>query len=182
VTTDLVLFYLLAAGLVASALWMVASRNVIHAVIAMVGNFALTGVLYLLLHAPFLFVVQITIYAGAIMVLFLFVVMILGGREASLAEPLVGQRVLGVAAVCILGGLLMWAVGSPTALPRSPAETVPEAFGSPADLGQALFTRGLLPFELVSLLLLAAVLGAVLIGHFRREERGVGHRPPVEEG
>jgi uncharacterized MnhB-related membrane protein len=81
-TADLLLFYLLAAGMVLSAALMVASRNVIHAVIAMVANFALTGVLYLLLHAPFLFVVQIT-YAGAIMVLFLFVVMIPAARRVD---------------------------------------------------------------------------------------------------
>jgi NADH-quinone oxidoreductase subunit J len=180
-TTDLLLFYLLAAGLILSAVLMVASRNVIHAVIAMVANFALTGILYLLLHAPFLFVVQITVYAGAIMVLFLFVVMILGRRDVTLEEPLSGQRVWGVGAVTLLGGLLVWAVGTTSALPQAPVREVSPEFGSPAQIGTALFRDNVLPFEVVSLLLLAAVLGAVIIGQFRGEERGVGSPEPGED-
>ncbi len=171
---DLILFALLALGLLGSGLVMVTARNVIHGVIAMVANFVLTAALYLVLHAPFLFVVQITVYAGAIMVLFLFVVMILGTRDVSLAEPLVGQRVLGAGAVAILGGLLVWASSSSDALPAPPAEAVPPEFGSPAAMGQALFGQWVLPFEVVSVLLLVAVIGAVVIGQHHRELRGVG--------
>jgi NADH-quinone oxidoreductase subunit J len=171
---ETLLFYGLALGLVISALWMVMAKNVVRAVLAMVVNFALTGVLYLLLHAPFLFVVQITVYAGAIMVLFLFVVMIIGGREVSLEEPLVGQRVLGVGAVAILGGLLVWATSSANMLPMRPVARVPEDFGSPAVLGEALFRDFVLPFEVVGVLLLAAVIGAVVIGQYRGEVRGIG--------
>jgi NADH-quinone oxidoreductase subunit K len=114
-----------------------------------------------------LFVVQITIYAGAVMVLFLFVVMILGRRDVTLAEPLAAQRFLGVTAAATLGGLLVWATSSPNAFPAAPAASVPPDFGSPAELGRLLFSAYVLPFELVSLLLLAAVLGAVLLGQFR---------------
>jgi NADH-quinone oxidoreductase subunit J len=181
VTGDLILFLLLALGLVGSALVMVTARNVVHGVIAMVANFALTGALYLVLHAPFLFVVQITVYAGAIMVLFLFVVMILGTRDVSLDEPLVGQRFLGVGAVAVLGGLLVWVTSSRNALPAPPAAAVPADFGSPAAMGQALFSQWVLPFEVVSVLLLVAVIGAVVIGQYHRELRGVGTGTPESE-
>lgn len=179
---DLALFYLLAIGLLASALLMVAARSVVHAVIAMVANFALTGVLYLILHAPFLFVVQITVYAGAIMVLFLFVVMILGRRDAGLEEPLVGQRLWGIGALAVLGGLLVWAVSSTNGLAMPPIAAVPPDFGSPTQVGEALFRRFALPFELMGLLLLIGVLGAVVLGQFRRGEQAGDDQTEGEGG
>jgi NADH-quinone oxidoreductase subunit J len=176
------LFYVLAAGLLASGLFMILARNVVHAVLAMVVNFAVTGALYLLLHAPFLAIIQITIYAGAIMVLFLFVVMILGKRDVALDEPLAGQRLLGVAGVLLLGFVLVWATATGNALPKPPAATVPDAFGSAQAMGAVLFTQFVLPFEVVSVLLLVAVIGAVVIGRFRGEVRGIGSTEPDTEG
>ncbi len=126
------------------------------------------AVLYLVLHAGFLFVVQIMVYAGAIMVLFLFVVMILGRRDTSVAEPLVGQRVLGVGALAILGGLLVWSVSSVNGLAGPPVAAVPAEFGSPVQMGEALFRHFTLPFELVGVLILVGVLGAVVLGQFGR--------------
>ncbi|MCE7939928.1 MAG: NADH-quinone oxidoreductase subunit J, partial [Chloroflexi bacterium CFX6] len=99
-------FYAVAAVMVVAAVGMVAARNVVHGVLLMIVNFVGTTVLYLWLQAPFIAAVQLIVYAGAIMVLFLFVVMLLGARGRSLSEPLAGQRLWGVALAAVLGGLL----------------------------------------------------------------------------
>ncbi|RIL06260.1 NADH-quinone oxidoreductase subunit J, partial [bacterium] len=103
-------FYAVAAVMVVAAVGMVAARNVVHGVLLMIVNFVGTTVLYLWLQAPFIAAVQLIVYAGAIMVLFLFVVMLLGARDLSLSEPLAGQRLWGVALAAVLGGLLVFVV------------------------------------------------------------------------
>ncbi|MCB0217006.1 MAG: NADH-quinone oxidoreductase subunit J [Caldilineae bacterium] len=197
---ELLLFYVVAALMVATALSMVMARDLVHGVLFMVGNFVLTAIVYLLLQAPFIAAVQLAVYAGAIMVLFLFVVMLLGARELDMREPLAGQRFWGLALVGLLGALLVFVTGEgvPAAPPAGLAEgalaqaqtadgawlgadalaALPAAeraalddlggFGSPQMVGEALYTDAyhLLPFELVSLLLLVAMLGAVVIAHY----------------
>jgi len=186
VSAELVLFGVLAVGTVGTALAMILARNVVHAVLFMVVNFGLTAVLYLMLQAPFLAAVQVIVYAGAIMVLFLFVVMLLGKHEAALDEPLAGQRLWGVAFAGILGALLVFVVGEgvPAAPPRGVAAdalpALPGGFGSPAAVGDALFGRFVLPFEAVGILLLVAVVGAVVIARFHRSTRGIGPSSPPE--
>ncbi len=195
-------FYAVAAVMVVAAVGMVAARNVVHGVLLMIVNFVGTTVLYLWLQAPFIAAVQLIVYAGAIMVLFLFVVMLLGARDLSLSEPLAGQRLWGVALAAVLGGLLVFVVveGAPAAPPGGPppAAALPRvaplavgggvdgpaaaaaggadagAFGSPQMIGAALFTDHVLPFEVVSVLLLAAMLGAIVIARFRTPARGIG--------
>ncbi len=195
-------FYAVAAVMVVAAVGMVAARNVVHGVLLMIVNFVGTTVLYLWLQAPFIAAVQLIVYAGAIMVLFLFVVMLLGARDLSLSEPLAGQRLWGVALAAVLGGLLVFVVveGAPAAPPGGPppATALPRvapvavgggvdgaaaaaaggadagAFGSPQMIGAALFTDHVLPFEVVSVLLLAAMLGAIVIARFRTPVRGIG--------
>jgi NADH-quinone oxidoreductase subunit J len=176
-TAAAALFYALAAGAILTALAVITARNVVWAVLAMIGNFLLTAVIYLLLQAPFIAVVQVVVYAGAIMVLFLFVVMILGGGRAGLDEPLVAQRPLGVVLLALLGALLVrvTAGGAPAAPAGgvAPGElpALPGGFGSPQALGAALFRDHVLGLETVSVLLLAAMLGAVVIAHFPRRDR-----------
>jgi NADH-quinone oxidoreductase subunit J len=166
-------FYLVAGGAVLTALGVVLARNVVHAVLYMVANFALTAVLYLMLHAPFVAVAQVAVYAGAIMVLFLFVVMLLGRHEADLGEPLRGQRPLGLVLVALLAALLVSVVinGMPAAPPAAGGVavpvTLPDEFGSPAAIGDALFRYHVLSFEIISVLLLVAILGAVVLAHSR---------------
>lgn len=206
-------FYLLAAMLIASAAAMVVARNMVHAVLFMIANFIGTTVLYLMLQAPFIAAVQLIVYAGAIMVLFLFVVMLLGARDLSLREPLGGQRLAGITLAALLGGLLVFVVweGVPAAPPSgTPAiEALPGlpsaagaavgagaagavvgtggsaaagSFGSPQMIGALLFDDFVLPFELVSVLLLVAMLGAVVIARFRRDEDEVVPVAPQEGG
>jgi NADH-quinone oxidoreductase subunit J len=187
VTAELLLFYLLALAMVGTAVAMVLARQVIHAVLLMVANFGLTAVLYLMLQAPFLAMVQLIVYAGAIMVLFLFVVMLLGRAEASRREPLGGQRLLGVSLLALLGALLVFVVaggvpaGPPGGLPAAELPPVPGGFGSPAAIGQLLYTDYVLLVEIVSVLLLVAMIGAVVIARFRHEVRGIGPATGVEE-
>ncbi len=197
-------FYLLAAVLIATAAAMVLARNVVHAVLFMVANFVGTTLLYLMLQAPFIAAVQLIVYAGAIMVLFLFVVMLLGSRDLSLREPLGGQRLFGVTLAALLGGLLVFVVWE--GVPAAPAGGMPAvealpsiaaggaatggpvagvaagAFGSPQMIGAVLFSDYVLPFELVSVLLLVAMLGAVIIAQFRGRQDGARPATPPEGG
>ncbi|MBK7782259.1 MAG: NADH-quinone oxidoreductase subunit J [Ardenticatenia bacterium] len=184
---EMAFFYAVALLMIATAFGMVLARDMVHGVLFMVGNFVLTAVLYLLLNAPFIAAVQLIVYAGAIMVLFLFVVMLLGAQDLSLSEPAGGRRIIGVAAVLILGSLLTFVVkeglpaGTTAGLAEERLPTLaafgrdgvedPQsgaAFGSPQMVGEALYREPyhIVPFELVSLLLLVAMMGAVVIASF----------------
>jgi NADH-quinone oxidoreductase subunit J len=126
-----------------------------------------------MLHAPFVAVVQVIVYAGAIMVLFLFVVMLMGGGSAGLDEPLTWQRPVGALLVVVLGSVLVAvaANGVPAAPPEGTANrALPPGFGSPESVGKVLYTDYVLGLEVVSLLLLVAIVGAVVIAHYSRDE------------
>jgi NADH-quinone oxidoreductase subunit J len=188
VTPHLIAFYLLAALLVATAVAMVAARNTVHAVLFMAGNFLLTAVVYLLLHAPFLALIQVIVYAGAIMVLFLFVVMIMGPRSLPAGGSGARGRALALLAVGLLGTALIFAVArgaaanpatpllvdlAPGASGPSgavgeaayPAPAAPDAeFGGPHAIGVRMVRDHTLTIEVVSVLLLVAMLGVVVLG------------------
>lgn len=165
-------FLIVGALAIVTAVGMILAKNVVHSALFMVAHFGLTAVLYLLLSAPFLAAAQLIVYAGAIMVLVLFVVMLLGRQEALLDEPITGQRWLAFAALAVLGVALVRvaALGVPAA-PDGGTAVVPPGFGSPAAMGDALYTQWVLPFEVVSLVLLVAMIGAVVIAHFQRRPR-----------
>lgn len=162
------------AGIVAvlGAFGVIISKTPVHSVIALIINFIGLAMLYLSLHAEFIAIVQIIIYAGAIMVLFLFVVALLTVRKSPVERPidrLEGQRELGIVTI-VVGAVLLGAViitGSRKSFP--PAEAVAENFGSASLFGEVLLKSHLLPFELTAFVLLAAVIGVVvLVG--RREQ------------
>ena len=172
---ELLLFYVVAALMVATALSMVMARDLVHGVLFMVGNFVLTAIVYLLLQAPFIAAVQLAVYAGAIMVLFLFVVMLLGALlvfvtgEGVPAAPPAGLAEGALAQAQTADGAWLGA-DALAALPAAERAALDDlgGFGSPQMVGEALYTDAyhLLPFELVSLLLLVAMLGAVVIAHY----------------
>lgn len=166
-TGGMVVVYAVAALAVVTALGVVTARQPIHAALWMVANFGLTAVLYLALHAPFIAAAQLIVYAGAIMVLFVFVVMLFGRQEADLSEPLGGQRTLTLGGLAVLGALLVRAVWR---TPPGPAEAPDPAFGSAQSIGAVLFRDWVLPFELMGLLLFAAVIGVVVIAHYRHDD------------
>ncbi len=167
-TPDLLLFFGLAAIAVATAVGMLISRNAVYSVLFLVINFVTVAVIYLLLNAAFIAMVQVSVYAGAIMVLFLFVVMLLGVERLSEKEPLRWQRPMAV----ILGLGLVGEVAYAFLVSRAPAPVAPATreFGSPAAVGALLFREYLLPIEVASLLLLVAMVGAIVLS--RRERKG----------
>jgi NADH-quinone oxidoreductase subunit J len=153
---------ILAVVVVISALGMILSRNAIYAALLLALNFLSVAVIYLVLGAPFIALVQITVYAGSIMVLFMFVVMLLGAEFLTGGEPIRGQRVLAVILGVILAveaGILLVARGSlwDAVSPFNPQT------GNPAAIGMALFTQYPLLLIATSVLLLTATVGAILI-------------------
>ena len=161
-TIQLVLFFILALVAIATAVGMLVSRNAVYAALFLVLNFATVAVFYLLLNAPFISVAQITVYAGAIMVLFLFVIMLLGGEKLNYPSKLSWQRPAALALGVILFIEAVYIVlGQRGLLPMD--MPLPETFGSPVEIGWNLFTQYLLPFEVTSVLLLVAIVGAIVL-------------------
>ena len=159
-------FYLFGALAIAASLMVIAQRNPIYSVLLLIASFGALSGLYVLLDAPFVAVVQIIVYAGAIMVLFLFVIMLLGaertGRTASAwwLQPLA----LGLGLVLLLEALYI-VFSQQGAFPSG--GTPSAAFGSPANIGEVLFSQYLLPFEVTSILLLTAMIGAIVLSRRR---------------
>lgn len=161
-TANLILFLILAVVAVTAAVAMLLSRNPVYASLYLIINFCCIAVFYLLLHAPFLAMAQITVYAGAIMVLFLFVIMLLGGEELPPGTKIRWQRPLAIflGVVLFLETVYIF-ITSPDA--QSVLPEVADAFGSPTEIGLLLFNQYLLPFEVTSILLLAAMVGAIVL-------------------
>jgi len=165
---SLLFFVILAVLALITAFLMVTARNLVHAVLMMVANFGTIAIMYITLNAPFVAVVQVAVYAGAIMVLFLFVVMLLGEQQLKFDEQLGGQRLWAGALGLLLAGLLL--VTLFTATPATPPGALsPERIGAEnAQLvGELLYTQYLLPFEVTSILLLIAMIGAVVLAKRR---------------
>ncbi len=173
-TIDLLLFLTLALVAVATALGMVTSKNTVYSALFLVLNFATVAVFYILLGAPFIAMSQITVYAGAIMVLFLFVIMLLGTERLNSANILPWQRPLAIILAVILtveAGYLLIFKSNPTAMVNAPDASI-NTIGSLQSLGMALFTDYLLPFEATSILLLVAMVGAIILSKQDKNEKG----------
>lgn len=162
---EIIAFWIIASITVVSALLMVASRNLVHSVVYMVISFIAIGALFVQLQAEFVAAVQILVYAGGIVVLFLFVVMLVNLGEVNQIEYLHAQwlpaAVLALAIVAEIG-FLLW--GSAAMLRHAPerAEVVLRGgIGNTETLGMMLYTDYLFPFEVASLLLLVAMIGAI---------------------
>ena len=165
-----ILFILLAAVAVAAALGMLLSRNAVHSALYLVLNFMTVAVLYLVLNAPFIAMVQIIVYAGAIVILFLFVIMLLGAEKLrGAADEVRGSEryhryaavLLAVVLIGVFGYLLFQnSLGS--------AALSPSIDAGPQALGIALFQSYVFPFQVTGVLLLAAVTGVVIFGHTRK--------------
>ena len=158
-TASLILFYVLASLLVIASLMVVFQRNVVHSALALVAALFLIAIFFLMLHAPMVGVLQVLVYAGAIMVLFLFVIMLL--NLTTLEQRRGVWWAFGTAAALLLGGLLV-AVMRDMEPPMDPVAAT-ELFGSPEMLAKSLFTDFVLPFEIASILLLVAMVGAVVL-------------------
>jgi NADH-quinone oxidoreductase subunit J len=185
------LFWAFAAATVGGALFVISRRNLIAAVMGMVGSFLGIAAVYMMLYASFLSVIQLLVYAGAIMVLFVFVIMVLNRPEDEPIAPSgrAGQVIGGLAIVYLIGRLVMLLmhVQAPNgdAALGAPAVTAEgHEWGSVKAVGTDLFNGGLFPFEAISILLLIAVVGAIAIARPLSEDEGgkVQEAPPPREG
>jgi NADH-quinone oxidoreductase subunit J len=171
-TAIFVLFALLA---VVSAVVVVAHRNPIYSTLSLVVTLFSVAVLFLLLGAQFLAALQILIYAGAIVVLFLFVVMLLNlqkeERQTTVASPQIWGALLGAAVFAGMLLMLVW-----RSIPRGSQVPLTAEFVSLQNLATELFQKYLLPFEMIGLLLLVAVIAATVLA--RKPELGESEPPP----
>lgn len=170
-TLDLILFLVLSLIAVASALGMLLSRNAVYAALFLVLNFVTVAVFYLLLGAPFIAMAQITVYAGAIMVLFLFVIMLLGAESLPGISNWRKIWFPGTLAVILLieAVYLLIVKARPAGDVLQPGDAV-NTMDNLRQLGTSLFNDYLLPFEVVSILLLVAMVGAIIL---TKKEKGV---------
>src|SRR5262245_47717415 len=167
---ELIVFAISAVVAIVGAVAMLMSRNAIHSALFLLLNMVAISVLYLLLRAPFLFAVQLIVYAGAIIVLFLFVVMLLGAERAEDERDRIGwQRPLAIVMGLLLLGEAAYVFFANGATPAT-AQTS-EDFATPVKIGEALFTTYLLPFEVTSIILLAAIVGVVVLNKQERRDR-----------
>jgi len=171
VAADWVVFWVFAPISVASAVLMLFQRNAVHAALFLIVNFFTLAVFYLVLGAPFLFAVQIIVYAGAIMVLFLFVIMLLGvDREESLVERLKGQRPLAILLGLGLAAEIFAAVRAGIGFgARGPAnfDAAVNEGGNVQALAGVLFRSYFFPFEVTSVLLIVAAIAAMVLAQKR---------------
>ena len=180
-----VLFVAFAALMVVSSLLVVLHRNPVASALFLVLTFCSLAAIYLLLHAEFIGLVQIVVYAGAIMVLFLFVIMYLNlGHDAESGVTIALRRGLGwlVGAVLLAEGVLL--VGrrlmlGPAAAPVEPLAA--PAAGNAQQIGLLLYSRYLFPFEITSIVLLVAMIGAVVMARGRRAPAADAGAPGTEE-
>jgi len=160
--SEYIQFFILAFVAVASALGMLFSRSAIYSALNLIINFCTVAVFYLLLGAPFIFLVQIAVYAGAIMVLFLFVIMLLGAERLRASNTLPWQQPLAMFLALLLLVEAVYVLVSRWGTIVAVAEVSP-GFGNPAAIGEVLFDSYLLPFEVTSVLLLVAMIGAIVL-------------------
>jgi len=181
VAVDEIVFWVFAPISIGSAIAMLLQRNAVHAALFLVVNFFTIAVFYLVLGASFLFAVQIIVYAGAIMVLFLFVIMLLGvDRKESLIERLPAQRPLTVLFALLVAAEIFFAVRlgvgfSGTGSPSFAAN----GGGSTQALAKVLFKNYFFPFEVTSVLLIIAAIAAIVMAG--RTARGEPSDPISEE-
>ena len=170
-TLQLLLFLILAIVAIASALGMLISRNAIYSALFLVMNFMTIAIFFLLLDAPFIAVAQVSVYTGAIMVLFLFVIMLLGAeRAAGQTQAIQWQRPLAVALAIILLLEAAYILLGQRGITPLVTGQLPQDFGSPSLVGSNLFSNYLLPFEITSVLLLVAMIGAIVLTKIEKKK------------
>ncbi len=162
-TIQLLLFLLLALVAIASAVGMIVSRNAVYSALFLVLNFMTIALFFLLLNAPFIAVAQVSVYTGAIMVLFLFVIMLLGAERAGQLQAIRWQLPLAIVLGVVLVGEAIYIIVFQRGMMPAVTSQMPPDFGSPAQVGTVLFKSYLLPFEITSVLLLVGMVGAIVL-------------------
>ena len=163
--SELIVFLVLSLVAVAAALGMVFSRNAVYSALFLVLNFTTVAVFYLLLGAPFIAMSQITVYAGAIMVLFLFVIMLLGAESLAPDKSLPWQKPMAftLAAILVVESIyLLVSRAQPDMVVTAPDIAV-NSMENLREMAMTMFNQFLLPFEVTSVLLLVAMVGAIVL-------------------
>ena len=165
----MIAFWVLAIVVISSAVWTVAASKPVYSVVALLLNFAALAVLYVTLSAEFLAVIQIIVYSGAILILFVFVIALLSSGVAPFAAgPNRLPKIWLPAGIVVLTALALLVYAVSKAVTVMPHVTGPvgaaNVFGSVGDFGTALFTVQLLPFEVTALVLMVAVIGVITLG------------------
>jgi NADH-quinone oxidoreductase subunit J len=167
---EAVLFFAAALGALGGAIGVVAMRNPLYGVLALVVHLFSLAVLFLLLTSAFVAAAQVVVYAGAVMVLYVFVVAYVGGDTESAWEPIPGQQLLApLLGAALFIELSIAVLGSSLVALGTHGPDVNPGFGDPAGIGKLLLERFLLAFEASSILLLLAAVGAVVLAARRRD-------------
>ena len=161
-------FYFLSIIAVAGAIVTITRRNPVHSALALIFTLLALAGLYLMLYAPFVAAVQIVLYAGGIMVLFLFVIMLVNIEKAELEERFNKQWLVATIAAVALGGLLFYVLrNGHTIFPAATVQNLPVEGENTQLIGIELYRNYMMPFEIASLLLLVAIVGAVVMAKKR---------------
>jgi NADH-quinone oxidoreductase subunit J len=167
-----VAFFAGAIGAVGGAVAVIAMRNPFYSVLALVLHLVSLAGLFLLLYAQFIAAAQVVVYAGAVMVLYVFVAAYVGSVEEPLWDPIPGQRFLApLLGAALLVELAVAILGTGLEALDSEGPTLPLGFGTPEQIGNLLLERFLIVFEAASMLLLVAAVGAVILAARARERR-----------
>jgi NADH-quinone oxidoreductase subunit J len=179
-TGEAVLFWVLAPLMVAGALSLLFAKRPVHIAVSMAGVMIGLAIMYIMLEAPFLGVAQIVVYTGAVMMLFLFVIMLAGvDTSESLVETIKGQR--GIAVVGLLGLLiLVTAVVTRATLPPAVGLAEANADTNPVGVARLIFGDYIFAFELTAALLITAAVGALVLSHRRRLTPKIGQKELAE--
>jgi NADH-quinone oxidoreductase subunit J len=168
-TGEAVTFWILGPIAVLAAFGVVFSKKAVHSALMLAGVMLSLAILYLAQDAPFLGVVQVVVYTGAVMMLFLFVLMLVGVDSGdSLVETLRGQRVAGLIAAIGFGALLIFSLGDVVVTNNGLDD--PNGIGNVQALANLIFSRYVFAFEVVSALLIIAAMGAMVLAHRERHE------------
>ncbi|HEX8856510.1 MAG TPA: NADH-quinone oxidoreductase subunit J [Thermoleophilaceae bacterium] len=164
-----IVFFIAAIGALTGAIGVVMLRNPFFSVLALVGHLFSLAVLFLLLSSQFLAAAQLVVYAGAVMVLYVFVVAYIGGADEPLGPQIPGVGTLGPLVAAALCGELFFAfIGTGLEAVDSRGAKIGSGFGSPGQIGSLLLNNFLIPFEAASFILLVAAVGAVVLARRRR--------------
>jgi len=165
-----VAFFAGAIGALGGAIAVIALRNPFYSVLALVVHLVSLAGLFLILHAEFIAAAQVVVYAGAVMVLYVFVAAYVGQVEEPIWEPIPGQRWLApVLAAALFVELSIAVLGTALSSLESEGPTVELGFGEPSAIGTLLLEKFLIVFEAASMLLLVAAVGAIVLAGRRRE-------------
>ena len=176
-TGEAVLFWILGPLAVLGSLGLIFAKKAVHAALGMALTMIILGIFYIAQDAHFLGVIQVFVYTGAVMMLFLFVLMLVGVDSSDgLLETLKGQRLATAVLVLGLGGLLTAALGSVTYPEPAGVKSINEETGNVSAMAELIFGRYVWVFEVTSALLITAALGAMVLAHRERLGKGRNQR------